>query len=92
MGLTAGESFLKSILDMFRSTTANGSKTVSISLSTATPLAAFKCKAVYLLSNCSFVTGGGDTIAITSPVLLPCNDASEIIVSGSGTLNYLILF
>lgn len=90
-GLTAGESFLKSILSVFISSSAVGSITKTMTLGSATPLVDRPCKAVILLNACSFFTGNGDTIAITSSLVLPCNNASEINVSGSGTLNYIIL-
>lgn len=92
-GLTAGESFLKSILDSFRFVTASGSRSTVVALTgTLTALPDFKCKAVILMSNCSFVTGNGNTIDLTTPPLtIPCNNASEILVSGSGNLSYLIL-
>jgi hypothetical protein len=92
-GLTAGEGFLKSLLNWSSYVTANGSRTATLSLSgTLTPLLDYKCKAVILLSECNLATGNGDTIELLSPpLLLPCNNASEILVSGSGTLSYLIL-
>jgi len=91
--LTAGESFLKGILEAFRFVTASGSRTATVSLTgTSTALSSFRCKAVLILSNCTFVTGNGDSLVLTNPpILLPCNNANEIFVSGSGTLNYLIL-
>jgi len=92
-GLTAGESFLKSILESFRFVTASGSRTATLALSaTPTPLLNYKCKAVLLLSECTFSTGNGDGILLENPpILLPCNNANEVLVSGSGFLNYLIL-
>jgi hypothetical protein len=92
-GLTAGESFLKSILDWSRFVTASGSRTATITLSgTPTPLLDFRCKAVILLSECDFSTGNGDTISLEiPPILLPCNNANEVLVSGAGDLSYLIL-
>lgn len=88
-GLTAAESFLKSILDIFRSKTSNGFRLGSVSLTgTATPLPAFKCKAVELLATAT-LTNNGVSVSYTGG-LLPCNDASEIVVSGSGTLTYII--
>ncbi len=92
-GLTAGESFLKSILDSFRFVTASGSRTSLVVLTgTLTPLPDFKCKAIILMSECSFVTGNGSTLTLTSPPLtIPCNNASEILVSGTGNLSYLML-
>lgn len=92
-GLTAGESFLKSILESFRFVTASGSRTSLVALTgTLTALPDFKCKAVVLMSECSFVTGNGSTLTLTSPPLtIPCNNASEILVSGTGNLSYLML-
>jgi hypothetical protein len=89
-GLTAGESFLKSILDLWRNRTANGVISKSYTLTgTPTGLADFKCKAVQLLASSTVILGNGDSITYAGG-LLPCNNANEILVSGSGTLNYLI--
>jgi hypothetical protein len=92
-GLTAGESFLKSILESFRFVTASGSRTATVALTgTLTALPEFKCKAVILLSECSFATGNGSTLALDAPpILLPCNNTNDIQVTGGGSLNYLIL-
>ena len=89
-GLTAGESFLKSILDLWRNRTANGVISKSCILTgTPTPLADFNCKAVQLLVSCTITLGNGDSINYAGG-LLPCNNANNILVSGSGTLTYLI--
>jgi hypothetical protein len=89
-GLTAGESFLKSILDLWRNRTANGVISKSYTLTaTPTPLADFNCKAVQLLASCTVTLGSGDSITYAGG-LLPCNNANNILVSGSGTLTYLI--
>lgn len=90
MSLTAGESFLKSILDVFKSKTANGtvSKTTSLS-GTATALPDFKCKGVEFLGTVTLTLGGGDAISYSGGVI-PCNNASEILVSGTGSVSYII--
>lgn len=89
-GLTAGESFLKTLLDLFRNKTANGVISKSYTL-TATPTAlpSFTCKAVQLLSSSTVTLGNGDSITYAGG-LLPCNNTDNILVSGSGTLTYLI--
>jgi len=89
-GLTAGESFLKTILDLWRNRTANGVISKSYTLTgTPTGLPSFNCKAVQLLSSCTVTLGNGDSITYAGG-LLPCNNANNILVSGSGTLTYLI--
>jgi hypothetical protein len=89
-GLTSGESFLKSILDLWRNRTSNGVISKSYTLTgTPTGLANFKCKAVQLLASSTVILGNGDSITYAGG-LLPCNNANEILVSGSGTLTYLI--
>jgi len=89
-GLTAGESFLRSLLDLVRSKTTAGCRSVTTSLTgTATALPAFKCKAVEFLGTVTLTLGGGDAVSYTGGVV-PCNDASEILVSGSGSVSYII--
>ena len=93
MGFTKLEQFTKSILDLFKSSTSSGSITATQSLSgTATALSSnVNCKAVILLSAVTITTGGGTNVSLTSPLTLPCNFPSDILVSGSGTLSYIIL-
>jgi len=89
-GLTAGESFLKTILDLWRNRTSSGVISKSYTLTgTPAPLVDFKCKAVQLLASSTITLGNGDSITYSGG-LLPCNNANEILVSGSGTLTYLI--
>lgn len=93
MGLTILEQFTKSILELFSSSTSSGSITATQSLSgTATALSSgVKCKAVILLSAVTITTGNGAAVSLTSPLTLPCDFPSDILVSGSGTLSYIIL-
>lgn len=90
-GLTAGESFLKAILDLFRFTTASGavSKTVSLS-GTVTALPDFNCKAVEFLGTVTLTLGGGDAISYSGGVIPVGKNASEILVSGSGSVSYIM--
>lgn len=93
MGVTVLEQFTKSILDLFKSSTSCGSITATEVL-TGSPLPLTKsveCKAVILLSNVTIRTGDGPEVSLTSPLTLPCNKPSDILVSGSGTLSYIIL-
>ncbi len=90
MGFTIVEELLKAIKDIFRNRTANGVVSGSYSLTgTPTGLPDFACKAVQLLSSCTVTLGGGASINYPGG-LLPCSNASDIRVSGSGTLTYLI--
>lgn len=57
---------------------------------TATALPSFPCKSVTLLTSCSLTSGGGVPVTILPNTNIPCQDASQLLVSGSGTLNYLI--
>jgi hypothetical protein len=93
MGFTKLEQFLKSILDLFHSSTSSGSVTATETLTgTATALtSSIACKAVILLSAVTVRTGDGPAVSLTSPLTLPCNRPSDILVSGSGTLSYIIL-
>jgi hypothetical protein len=93
MGFTTLEELLKSILGLFRSSSSDGSITATQSLTgTATALTStVNCKAVILLSAVTVTTGGGTAVSLTSPLTLPCNYPSDILVSGSGTLSYIIL-
>lgn len=91
MGFTTSESFLRSILDLFRSTTASGFVTKTVTLSgTATALPDFKCKAIEFLATIDVTSGSGVAITFTNGGVLPCNNASEILVSGSGDVDYII--
>lgn len=93
MGFTILEQFAKSILDLFHSSTSSGSITATQALTgTATALSStVNCKAVILLSAVTIRTGDGPAVSLTSPLTLPCNFPSDILVSGSGTLSYIIL-
>ena len=91
MGFTTAESFLKSILDLFRSTTASGFVTKTVTLSgTSTALPDFKCKAVEFLSTITIKCGSETSVTLTNGGAVPCNNASEISVSGSGDVGYII--
>lgn len=91
MGLTVLEQFIKSILDLFKSSTSSGSRSASVSLTgTSTALPPYACRGIMILNSCTLVTGDGTAITFPGGVI-PCTDASQIFVSGSGTLNYLIL-
>lgn len=91
MGLTIIENFLKSILDLFRSSTSSGTRSASVNLTgVSTSLPDYACRGVMILNSCTLVTGSGTAITFPGGTI-PCNNTSEIFVSGSGTLNYLIL-
>jgi hypothetical protein len=93
MGFTKLEQFLKSILDLFHSSTSSGSVTATQALSgvSIALTSTLNCKAVILLSAVTIRTGDGPAVSLTSPLTLPCNHPSDILVSGSGTLSYIIL-
>ena len=89
-GLTAAESFLRSLLDLNRSKTTSSCRSVTVALSaTVTPLASFKCKSVEFLGVVTLTLGGGSAVSYPGGII-PCNDASEILVSGSGSVSYII--
>jgi len=91
MGLTIIENFLKSILDLFRSSTSSGARSASVILTgTSTALPDYSCRGIMILNSCTLVVGNGTAVTFPGGII-PCNNASEIFVSGSGTLNYLIL-
>lgn len=93
MGLTIIENLIRSFLELGRSVSSSGSITATQSLSgTSTALSStVNCKAVILLSAVTITTGGGTAVSLTNPITIPCNKPSDIFVSGSGTLSYIIL-
>ncbi len=89
MGFTTAEAFLKNIKDLLNSTNGNAFVVGTYTL-TATPTAVttIQCKAIQLLSSVTLTANG---VSITYPGgLLPCGNASEVLVSGSGTVSYII--
>jgi hypothetical protein len=90
MGETKAEGILYAIRDILSSKRASGVISKSVTLTgTVTALPDFKCVGVQTLSSCTITLGGGDAITFAGG-LLPCNNANEILVSGSGSLGYLI--
>lgn len=86
------EELLLIMYQLWYSTIATKAISASISLTgSSTALSAVNCKGVTLLSACTIVVNGGASMAVGPGLNIPCNSTSEIAVSGSGTLNYLIL-
>lgn len=88
MGFTTSESFLKTIRDLFSTSTTNSFVVGTYTLTgTPTPIGNLQCKAVELLSS-STLTANGVSITYAGGIL-PCNNLSEILLSGSGTVSYI---
>ena len=58
---------------------------------TLTALPDVPCKAVTFLTACNVSANNGATIAIGPGLNFPCQNTNQLSVSGSGTLNYIIL-
>jgi hypothetical protein len=89
MGFTTAEAFLKNIRDLSISTTGTAFIVGTYTL-TATPTAvsSVQCKAIELLSTVTLTANG---VSISYPGgILPCNNASEVLVSGSGSVSYIL--
>lgn len=93
MGFTILEQYVKSIVDLLSRDVSSGTITSTQTLSgTLVPLSKqMKCKSVTFLSNVTISTGNGESIDLTSSLNVPCNYPSDILVSGSGTLSYIII-
>jgi len=77
---------------LWYSTIATTPVTATASLTgTLTALPDVACKAVTFLTACNVSANNGATIAIGPGLNFPCQNTNQLSVSGSGTLNYIIL-
>jgi len=90
--MTKTDELLLITYQLWYSTIATTPVTATASLSgTLTKLPDVPCKAVTFLTACNVSANNGDTIAIGAGLNFPCQNTNQLSVSGSGTLNYIIL-